>query len=91
MKQFDLGQFCQKIIDIDATDIHIVPPVALLLATSPVAQKYRITSMRRIVIAAAPLKAELQMKLKARFPEASVCQGMKRVSFHQETVGSKHN
>jgi hypothetical protein len=76
LNQFDLDRFCQKMIDIEATDMHIVPPVALLLALSPAAQKYDIKSMQRIVIAAAPLKAELQMKLKARFLQANVSQGL---------------
>ncbi|KAJ5974292.1 amp dependent CoA ligase [Penicillium waksmanii] len=36
---FDLETFCRKSSELEVTDLHIVPPVALLLATSPVAQK----------------------------------------------------
>jgi hypothetical protein len=53
---FDLETFCQKSSELQVTDLHLVPPVALALATSPVAQKYGLDSLRRIVISAAPLK-----------------------------------
>lgn len=53
---FDLETFCRKSSEMKVTDLHIVPPVALLLATSPVAQKYDLASLKRIVISAAPLK-----------------------------------
>lgn len=53
---FDLEAFCQTSSEMKVTDLHLVPPVALLLATSPVAQKYDLASLERIVISAAPLK-----------------------------------
>lgn len=53
---FDLETFCRKSSELKVTDLHLVPPVALLLATSPVAQKYDLASLQRIVISAAPLK-----------------------------------
>jgi non-ribosomal peptide synthetase component E (peptide arylation enzyme) len=53
---FDLETFCRKSSELKVTDLHLVPPVALLLATSPVAQKYDLSSLKRIVISAAPLK-----------------------------------
>lgn len=53
---FDLETFCRKSSDVQVTDLHIVPPVALGLAASPIAQKYDLSSLKRIVISAAPLK-----------------------------------
>lgn len=58
---FDLETFCRKSSELEVTDLHIVPPVALLLATSPVAQKYDLSSLKRIVISAAPLKVRLSV------------------------------
>lgn len=59
---FDLETFCKKSSELKVTDLHIVPPVALALAASPVAQKYDLASLKRIVISAAPLKVRpLQM------------------------------
>ncbi|CEL00754.1 hypothetical protein ASPCAL00350 [Aspergillus calidoustus] len=75
LPSFDLETFCRKSSELQATDMHLVPPVALLLTTSGIALKYDVPSVERIVIAAAPLKEALQRKLKKRFPRASICQG----------------
>ncbi|KAL2808258.1 hypothetical protein BJX63DRAFT_40939 [Aspergillus granulosus] len=72
---FDLETFCQKSSELKVTDLHLVPPVALALATSPIALKYRLDSLRRIVISAAPLKKNVQLLLKKRLPHTSVVQG----------------
>ncbi|KOS41521.1 hypothetical protein ACN38_g7633 [Penicillium nordicum] len=72
---FDLETFCQMSSEMKVTDLHLVPPVALLLATSPVAQKYDLASLERIVISAAPLKKSVQLLLKERLPRTSVVQG----------------
>ncbi|KAL2850620.1 hypothetical protein BJY01DRAFT_261525, partial [Aspergillus pseudoustus] len=75
LPSFDLETFCRKSSEIQATDMHLVPPVALLLTTSEIARKHDVPSVERIVIAAAPLKEALQRELKKRFPKASICQG----------------
>lgn len=56
LPSFDLELFCARSSEIQATDMHLVPPVALLLATSDVARRYPVPSVQRIVVAAAPLK-----------------------------------
>lgn len=53
---FDLEAFCSKASELKANAMHIVPPVALALAASPIAQKYDMSEVRRIIVAAAPLK-----------------------------------
>lgn len=63
LSAFDLEEFCRKSSEIKVTDLHIVPPVALLLAISPIAQKYDLASLQRIVISAAPLKVGLPKKV----------------------------
>ncbi|KAJ0422748.1 hypothetical protein BJY00DRAFT_322321 [Aspergillus carlsbadensis] len=75
LPSFDLETFCRKSSELRATDMHLVPPVALLLTTSEIARKYDVPSVERIVIAAAPLKEALQLELKKKFPRASICQG----------------
>ncbi|GAM37147.1 hypothetical protein TCE0_022f06816 [Talaromyces pinophilus] len=72
---FDLETFCKKSSELKVTDLHIVPPVALALAASPIAQKYDLASLKRIVISAAPLKKSVQLLLKKRLPHTSICQG----------------
>jgi hypothetical protein len=59
LPSFDLETFCRKSSDLQATDMHLVPPVALLLTTSKIARKYDVPSVERIVIAAAPLKVTI--------------------------------
>lgn len=59
LPSFDLELFCAKSSEIQATDMHLVPPVALLLATSDLARRYPVPSLQRIVVAAAPLKVPL--------------------------------
>jgi 4-coumarate--CoA ligase len=67
MPSFNLDVFCAKMAEYDATWAHIVPPVALLMAFSDIPLKYDLKSLQRIVIAAAPTKKDLQMRLKSRF------------------------
>ncbi|KAF1347569.1 putative amp dependent CoA ligase [Delphinella strobiligena] len=73
---FDLELFCSKMFEHRATCAHIVPPVAVLLANSDTTLKYDLSSLRTMVIAAAPLKEALQKRLKSRFGNStSVIQG----------------
>ncbi|KAF1807817.1 putative amp dependent CoA ligase [Eremomyces bilateralis CBS 781.70] len=64
---FDLELFCEKMAEYKANWVHVVPPVAIMLADSDIPLKYDLSSLRRIVIAAAPTKYSLQMRLKDRF------------------------
>ncbi|CZR65562.1 uncharacterized protein PAC_15462 [Phialocephala subalpina] len=72
---FELGVFCQKMEQYKATWAHVVPPVALSLASSDVPLKYNLSTLECVVVAAAPLKKALQTMLKTRFPSAVVVQG----------------
>jgi acyl-CoA synthetase (AMP-forming)/AMP-acid ligase II len=73
---FDLDLFCRKMAEFKATWAHIVPPVAIALASSNIAAKYDLSSLKLILISAAPTKRDLQMKLKARFgSDTKIIQG----------------
>lgn len=72
---FDFELFCERMSKHKATWAHIVPPVALLLASSEISENFDLSSLEYIVVAAAPLKPALQSRLKARFPKATVLQG----------------
>ena len=71
---FDLKVFCELNAKYKTNAMHIVPPIALLLASSEIAKHYDLSSIRLIVIAAAPLKETLQKQLKNRLPEATIIQ-----------------
>lgn len=47
--------------------VHLVPPVMLLLAKHPMVEKYDLSSLKRIMSAAAPLSVELREAVEARF------------------------
>lgn len=73
---FDLETFCQKMSQYKANWAHIVPSVAVLLAQSDIPMSYDLSALERIVVAAAPMKKPLQMRLKARFGKSTkVLQG----------------
>lgn len=44
----------------------MVPPVALILATDPIIDKFDLSSLKYVLSGAAPLGAELQARLKKR-------------------------
>lgn len=75
MPSFDFKVFCELNAKYKTTVLHIVPPVALLLASSEITKQYDLSSTRIIIVAAAPVKEALQRQLKSRFPEAAVIQG----------------
>ena len=49
--------------------INVVPPVMLLLAKHPSVAKYNLSSIKRMMSAAAPLSVELRQTVEARFHE----------------------
>jgi 4-coumarate--CoA ligase len=53
---FELDLFCRKMDEYKASWAHIVPPVALLLSQSATINKYDLSSLKFVMIAAAPLK-----------------------------------
>ena len=74
---FDLETFCRLMSKEHraATWAHIVPPIAVMLANSPVPLKYDLSCLKVIVISAAPTKKELARKLQTRFPGVRILQG----------------
>ena len=73
---FDLEAFCRKMEQYKATWAHIVPPVAIQLANSDLVTKYDLSSLKLLLIAAAPTKRALQQRLKARFgADTKIVQG----------------
>jgi acyl-CoA synthetase (AMP-forming)/AMP-acid ligase II len=69
MQSFDLETYCREMAACRANWAHIVPPIAIQLADSAVAAKYDLTSVKIMLISAAPTKRALQQRLKQRFGE----------------------
>lgn len=74
MPRFDLELFLRLIETHRATRLYIVPPVALALAKHPLVDQYDISSVVEIFSGAAPLGAETERAMAARF-EARAVQG----------------
>ena len=66
MPRFDLEGFLALIERHRATMIHIVPPIVLALAKSPLVERYDLSSLRLVNSGAAPLSAELAEAAAAR-------------------------
>jgi len=58
-RQFDLESFLKLVSSYRATYIHIAPPVALLLAKSPIVDSYDLRSVKRAISGGAPLGADI--------------------------------
>ena len=52
----------------------LVPPIATLLAKSPIVDEYKLDSLRTISCGAAPLGPDVEDQLRKRFPRIQVRQ-----------------
>jgi acyl-CoA synthetase (AMP-forming)/AMP-acid ligase II len=60
MPRFDLEGFLGLVQEHRATKAHLVPPIVLALAKSPVVERFDLSSLTLVNSGAAPLSAELQ-------------------------------
>jgi acyl-CoA synthetase (AMP-forming)/AMP-acid ligase II len=60
MPRFDLEGYLALVQQHRATKAHVVPPIVLALAKSPVVERYDLSSLQIVNSGAAPLSAELQ-------------------------------
>jgi 4-coumarate--CoA ligase len=74
LANFNLDDYCKKMEEYKANEMHIVPPVAIALVNSPNLAKYDLSSVRAINVAAAPLKESLQSALREKFPGVPITQ-----------------
>ncbi|KAJ6118595.1 AMP-dependent synthetase/ligase [Penicillium samsonianum] len=71
MPKFDLDLYLSCIQKYRPDELAVVPPIALMLVKDPRVSKYDLSSVRRIMSAAAPLTIELSSALEAKFKEIS--------------------
>ncbi|CAG8118436.1 unnamed protein product [Penicillium nalgiovense] len=69
MPRFDLDLYLSCIQKYRPDELAVVPPIALMLVKDPRVSKYDLTSVRKIMSAAAPLTIELSSALEAKFTE----------------------
>lgn len=77
MPHFDFDLYLRCIDKYRPTDLYLVPPVALRLVQDPQLDKYNLSSVKRIMSAAAPLSSELgsalENKLNAKYGHSVYC------------------
>ena len=66
MPRFDMEQFCSLVEKYKCTRAHLVPPIVLGLAKTPIVEKYDLSSLRVLTSAAAPLGGELERECSER-------------------------
>jgi acyl-CoA synthetase (AMP-forming)/AMP-acid ligase II len=69
MSKFQLDVYLRSIQKYRSVDLFTVPPVVLLLVKSPLVEKYDLSSVQRIMSAAAPLTPELSSALEYKFKQ----------------------
>jgi len=67
LARFDPEVYLSAIQKYRPESVSLVPPIMLLLAKHPLVEKYDLSSLRRLVCAAAPLSGELRAAVEARF------------------------
>jgi len=67
MPRFDLQLYLSTIEKYKVDVLHVVPPIALLLAKNDSVASYELSSVKRLFSAAAPLPIELRIALEERF------------------------
>lgn len=72
--KFDLEKFLDAVQRYKITLALLVPPVCVLLAKHPLVEKYDLSSLKQILVGAAPLSAELGDEVEKRIPNVTVTQ-----------------
>jgi acyl-CoA synthetase (AMP-forming)/AMP-acid ligase II len=82
LPRFDLEPFLAAIQHHRITDLYVAPPIVLALAKHPLVAQYDLSSLRRIVSAAAPLDARLAAACSRRLglPPVGQAYGMTELS-----------
>jgi len=75
LPKFEPETFLRTIQDYRCTDAPMVPPLLIFMAQHPSVEKYDITSLKRVMSAAAPLSAELCAAVKSRTSIEVIRQG----------------
>lgn len=75
LPRFDIEMFCAMVQRFRVAFVLVVPPMLLMLARSPVVDKYDLSSLRVLLSGAAPLSPELSDEVERRLPNVHVTQG----------------
>ena len=74
MGRFDMADFLSLIQDHRVTALYTAPPVGVALSQTPLLDQYDVSSIRFVMFGAAPMSAELQLRIAGRL-KCPVVQG----------------
>ncbi|KAJ5372479.1 hypothetical protein N7517_004485 [Penicillium concentricum] len=74
MPRFELETYCRLLSERKATLARLVPPVAKMLAESPVTRRYTYPALEYFTCSAAPLSEKTAADLRTVFPRVKLCQ-----------------
>ena len=66
MPRFDMDRFCALVEEYKCTRAHLVPPIVLGLAKTPIVDQHDLSSLKVLTCAAAPLGGELETEASDR-------------------------
>lgn len=69
LSRFDREVYLRSIQSYKPVELHLVPPIALILVNDTMAERYDISSVKRILSAAAPMSTELATALETSFKD----------------------
>lgn len=75
MGRFDMRSFCQKVDHYKASITLLVPPIILLLSSSPITKEYNLSSLKIIQSGGAPLSPDLARQVCSKWPNLRIIQG----------------
>eukprot|EP00249_Psilotum_nudum_P012126 c23594_g1_i1 orf=178-453(+) len=75
MQKFDIIKLLEYIQEYRISVAPVVPLILLAIAKHPAAEKYDLTSIKKVLSGAAPLGKELEDTFRSRLPQAILGQG----------------
>nr|AYC35386.1 4-coumarate--CoA ligase [Vaccinium corymbosum] len=75
MQKFEINALLELVHKYKVTIAPFVPPIVLAIAKSPVVDNYDLSSIRMVMSGAAPMGKELEDKVRAKLPNATLGQG----------------
>jgi acyl-CoA synthetase (AMP-forming)/AMP-acid ligase II len=74
LTRFNIDDFMQTIDEKQVEFAVVVPPVVTMLLRCPASQKYRLSSLRDLLVSAAPLNAEIEEEFMKKYTTTNVRQ-----------------
>ncbi|XP_022867626.1 4-coumarate--CoA ligase 2-like [Olea europaea var. sylvestris] len=75
MQKFEINALMENVQKYKVTIAPFVPPILLAIAKSPVADRFDLSSVRRVVCGAAPMDKNLEDAVRRKLPNAKIGQG----------------